>query len=289
MKLFVARALAIPIAWLAAAAPAQADDVIPPVVGGNTWIQHQIVAAKAHHPQILAIKVEGVRPGSPQVLVLGSTASPSQLFHPVAHPVTEASSSRVGGRYIVRRPLINAMKNRLGTITFTFAKGGPAADAAADAVASDIALHTLSSKNAVDPYPYDAAFSTHTYGQKLVDAFTRKYPELIVMMLHATPPGKSTNVIIGSNIGRIGKIADEDDLRVIEQGSTNLEVSDTRDRFETEVPLNDATGKRIGALGLVFPYHEGADKEAIHARGKAIRDKLAKQIPSSAALFEIKR
>ncbi len=289
MKFTVATALSLSVTLaLGAASAARADDVIPPVVGGKTWVQHQIVAAKARHPQILAIKVEGVRPGSPQVLVLGSTVSPAQVFKPVAHPVTAPSSGRMSGRYVVRRPLVNAMKNDMGTITFTFAKAGAKADATADAVAAEMAMHTLSSKNAVDPYPYDAGFSTHTYGQKLVDAFTHKYPELIVMMLHATPPGKPTNVIIGSNIGRIGKIADEDDLRVIEQGSTNLEVADTKDRFETEVPLLDASGKRIGALGLVFPFHEGADKDAIHARGRAIRDELAKQIPSSASLFKTK-
>ena len=43
--------------------------------------------------------------------------------------------------------------------------------------------------------------------------------------LFVTPPGKTENVIIASNIGRIGKKADEDDMRVIETGKPNLEVN----------------------------------------------------------------
>ena len=105
------------------------------------------------------------------------------------------------------------------------------------------------------------------------------------MMIHATPPGGKYNVIIGSNIGRFGKKADEDDLRVIDKGSTNLEVGGDNDRFETELPLLDRSGKRIGALGLVFAYKPSDDKEAIHRHGLAIRDEVARGIPNNAALF----
>jgi len=34
-------------------------------------------------------------------------------------------------------------------------------------------------------------------------------------------------------------------------------------RFEAELPLNDSRGKRIGALGVVFNYRPGEDKEAL--------------------------
>ena len=128
-------------------------------------------------------------------------------------------------------------------------------------------------------------FSTTTNAQRLVDRVVAAHPELLVMAIHATPPGKTTNIIIGSTIGRIGKIADEDDLRIINAGTTNLEVAESGDRFETELPLNDASGKRIGALGLVFRYAAGDDKDALHAKGRAIRDELAVMIPANAALF----
>ncbi len=277
---FIAVGVAVAVAGVA-----HADDVIPPVVGGKTWVQHQIVVAKARHKEIVAITVEGARPGSADIITFGSTVSAARVFHAVDHPVTTPGAARVAGRYVVRRVFESAGKNRLGMITITFAKGGARADAIASEVVAGLSRHTLSAKNAVDPWPYDASFDTPRYAQMLTERITHKYPDLIVMMIHATPPGGPTNVVIGSNIGRIGKAADDDDLRVIEKGSTNLEVADTKDRFETELPLNDARGTRIGALGLVFPFHEGADRDAIHARGRAIRDDLAAMIPNNAELF----
>ena len=54
----------------------------------------------------------------------------------------------------------------------------------------------------------------------LTERTVAAHPDLLVMMIHAMPPKARHNVIIGSNIGRFGKQADEDDLRVIEKGST---------------------------------------------------------------------
>jgi len=53
-------------------------------------------------------------------------------------------------------------------------------------------------------------------------------------------------VIIASNIGRIGKKADEDDMRVIETGKPNLEVNKKGDHFEVELVMQDQSGKTIG-------------------------------------------
>src|SRR6267154_3389369 len=63
------------------------------------------------------------------------------------------------------------------------------------------------------------------YAQKLVDETLANHKEVVIMAMHVTPPGKTENVIIASNIGRIGKKADEDDMRVIETGKPNLEVN----------------------------------------------------------------
>ena len=52
-----------------------ADDETPPVVGGKTYTQHQILAAKARFPEILSITAIGKRPDDKQFVVLGSTES----------------------------------------------------------------------------------------------------------------------------------------------------------------------------------------------------------------------
>ena len=68
-----------------------------------------------------------------------------------------------------------------------------------------------------------AQTSGKIYAQKLLDDTLAKHKDVVIMAMHVTPPGQPDNVIIASNIGRIGKKADDDDKRVIETGKANLE------------------------------------------------------------------
>jgi hypothetical protein len=124
------------------------------------------------------------------------------------------------------------------------------------------------------------------YAQDLVNRIVEKYPDLLVVAMHVTPPNESENVIIASNIGRIGKRADKEDLRVIGTGETIAKVNRRGDRFEVELVLLDASKKPIGALAIVFPYKDGDDASKLIARAKTIRDELAGQIPNLAKLME---
>jgi len=125
-----------------------------------------------------------------------------------------------------------------------------------------------------------------TYGQKLVTDTLAKHKDVVIMALHVTPPDQTDNVIVASNIGRYGKKADEDDLRVINTGATNLEVNKTGNHFEVELPLLDQDGNRIGAAGIVFNYKAGDDKTKLQKKAEQVRDEMAKQIPSKDKLFE---
>lgn len=268
----------------ALAAPALADEATPPVVGGHSWTQHRLEQVKARHPGIAWLRAEGAAEGKRPGLVLGDTRSLAAVMKPVAHPAAPGMV-RERGLQVVRVPYVSSSGHRVGTLAVAFRRPGARNADLARAIAADLARSTLSAKNAADPWPYDPHFRGNTYAQQLVDRFVARNRDLLVMMIHATPPAGKVNVVIGSNIGRIGKPADEDDLRVIEKGSTNLEVADSGDRFETELPLNAADGRRIGAVGLVFSLRPGQDKEALHARGRALRDALAREIPGNAALF----
>lgn len=278
----------LPLAALVACSSAAfADDETPPVVRGRTYVQHQILSVKALHPEIASITVVGKWPeGKGSLVVIGSTEGAANVFKAAAE--SRDGSTAAGRYFVVNEPFLSNSAHRLGTIEIRF-RNVPANKGRYLKVASDVqarlARNTLSLKNAVDPYPFDPAFGPNTYAQKLTERTVKAHPDLLVMMIHATPPKGAYNVVIGSNIGRFGKKADEDDLRVIEKGSTNLEVGGDNDRFETELPLLDRTGKRIGALGLVFHYKADSDKGAIHRHGLAIRDEVARAIPNSADLF----
>jgi len=54
------------------------------------------------------------------------------------------------------------------------------------------------------------------YAQELVNETVAAHPDLLVVAMHVTPPGASENVIIASNIGRIGKKADAEIPAVLE-------------------------------------------------------------------------
>jgi len=128
--------------------------------------------------------------------------------------------------------------------------------------------------------------SPKTYAQKLVDEALQKHRDVLILVMHVTPPLQSENIIIASNIGRYGKKADEDDLRVINTGKTNLEVNEKGDHFEVELVLQDTAGKTIGALGTVYAYKAGDDKAMFQKAAEQVRDELRKQIPSKEKLFE---
>jgi len=123
------------------------------------------------------------------------------------------------------------------------------------------------------------------YAQKLLDETLAKHKEVVIMAMHVTPPGKPDNVIIASNIGRIGKKADEDDMRVINTGKPNLEVNKKGDHFEVELVMQDQSGKTIGAVGIVFMNEKGKEAE-FQKNAERIRDEIKEKTPTIAKLFE---
>jgi hypothetical protein len=135
----------------------------------------------------------------------------------------------------------------------------------------------------VDAKEMDPTYTSPApYAQKLVDEALAKHPEILLIAIHAAPPGHK-NLIIASNFGRIGKIGDDDDMRCIRTGKNNLEVAGPH--FEDELVLLDASGKTIGALGVVFNYKPGDDKEAVEKIADQARDEMKAKLPSAKKLF----
>jgi hypothetical protein len=138
-------------------------------------------------------------------------------------------------------------------------------------------MRTVDPKEMDPDYKMDAKFA-----QKLVDEALAKHPEVILLAIHAGAPKYD---IIASNFGRIGKLGDEDDLRVIIKGTKNLELNKSGTHFEDELPLKTKGGKRIGAIGVVFNYKPGDDKAALDAIAAEIQKEMQAQITSSKTLF----
>jgi len=134
------------------------------------------------------------------------------------------------------------------------------------------------SPSEMDPtYTQPAAFA-----QQLVNQALAMHSEVILMAIHAQPPGHG-NLIVASNFGRIGKKGDEDDMRCIRTGKPNLEVNGPH--FEDELALKDKSGRTIGALGVVFNYKPGDEKQRLVATSEEIGREIQRQLPDASRLF----
>ncbi|SIT47790.1 conserved exported hypothetical protein [Paraburkholderia piptadeniae] len=133
--------------------------------------------------------------------------------------------------------------------------------------------------------PAYAQSTAPIFAQQLVDKALAAHPELTVLALHVTPPAAADNIIIASNIGRIGKKADDDDLSVLNTGKPRIEMTKSGD-LSVEVPMHDHGGQTIGVVGETFRYHAGDDKSKTVELAEQVRDELASQTPSLAKLFE---
>jgi hypothetical protein len=155
----------------------------------------------------------------------------------------------------------------------------------ATALAQQTREQAVGAMRKVEAKEMDATYTTPApFAQKLVDEALAKHPEILLIAIHAAPFGHK-NLIVASNFGRIGKIGDEDDMRCIRTGKNNLEISEKGDHFEDELILLDASGKTIGALGVVFNYKAGDDKAVLEKIAVQARDEMKAKLPSRSKLF----
>jgi hypothetical protein len=122
--------------------------------------------------------------------------------------------------------------------------------------------------------------------QKLVDELAAKHPELVRIGLHLTPPTGSENLIVASNVAsKIGQKSDPEDLAAMRTGKPV--ALREQGNFDVTLPLHDASGKVIGAIGLTFKPAANEQEAAAIQRAQSITRDLEKQISSKAKLFDV--
>ena len=259
-----------------------------------SYAQSLVDQTLAQHPNVVILALHATPPGNPDDVIvasnigrLGKKADEDDM-NVIKTGVPKLEFNETGDRYEVELPLKDLSGDTLGAVgvVFNYKKGDDTGAHQAEAIAIRDALAKRISNpaNLVEPFPFDPAVATNTYAQHLVEETLAAHPGLIILAFHVTPPGARDNIILASNIGRIGKKADDDDLRVVNTGSVNKEVNSTGERFEAELPLLDNAGQRIGALSCVFAFKAGDDTEQLYRKAAAIRDALRPQIASTAQL-----
>jgi hypothetical protein len=247
------------------------------------------------NPELLGATISAAAPKSATVVVVASTeqqasgapADPADIA--AIHGETTTKVDASGTRVAVRLPLHDVSGDTVGALRLTYAYHTGMDVSAVSQSATQIRdrLHRRISHagNLFDPYPYDSDAPANTYAQQLVDEVMDAHPEIEILAIHATPPESDYNIIAGSNIGRIGKKADNDDMRCVFTGKPNLEVNSTGKRFESEMQLHDRSGRLVGAVGVVVAYKKGDDQQALFNHATQISAELEKRIPDSASLF----
>src|SRR3954471_16534532 len=81
------------------------------------------------------------------------------------------------------------------------------------------------------------------YAQKLVDDLFAQRKDLVSMGIHVTPPGKSDNVIIASNVpAKVGKKSTDDDMDVMRTGKPDIKQK-SEDVYDIVLPIYESSGK----------------------------------------------
>ena len=124
--------------------------------------------------------------------------------------------------------------------------------------------------------------------QRLVDQLAAKHPELVRIGLHVTPPNRSHNIIVASNVAaKIGQKSDPEDLQAMRTGKPV--VLREQGNFDVTLPLHDSSGNVMGAIGLTIRPAAGEQESGARQRAQKIARELEGQIPSKAQLFESAR
>ena len=129
----------------------------------------------------------------------------------------------------------------------------------------------------------DGAAKIHA--QQLVDDAARKHPELTSLEMSATPPGQEAcETIAATEAKDVAEKCDEDEFKAMESGKPFVEKEP--EGFDITLPLHDASGKMIGALGMDFKPEAGQQEASVVARAMQIAREIEKHIPAEEDLFK---
>jgi hypothetical protein len=170
--------------------------------------------------------------------------------------------------------------------------------AAGAALTASLALVNTCVWSADSPSKNWNAPAQKIYAQKLSDETMAAHPELLSITLHGVPPGMKEvyTMFAGSYPERIGNPDDPDDIDVSKKGITIIDPrwhrsNDNPKKFVVLMPMRDAGGANIGLVVYAFKEpaanpNTSASEKDYFAKSAALRDELARKIPSYKALFE---
>jgi hypothetical protein len=263
----------------------------------KSYGQELVDQVVARNPGLLVIVFHVSPPNVPNYPIIASNigrigkAADDDDMRVITTEKTNLEIAHGGQRFEVELVLRDVTGTNLGALGLVFPyKSGDdkkTLEKKAIGIRDWLAKRILDAANLVEHHPYEPLATTKTHAQKLVDDILSKHSEILVLAMHVTPPKAKDNIIVASNFGRIGKKADDDDMKVVSSGEPKVGVYAEGKRYGVELPLRDATSKTIGALSVGFHYKSGDDEKALLSKAEKIRDELQKRVPSVENLVEL--
>jgi hypothetical protein len=274
-----------------------ANDTTPAACTPNyIYAQELVDETIARHPELTALVMHVTPPGTKDNIVIASNIwltgqkSDDDDVAVITSGKTMTEMNKAGNKFEVQGVLQNVLGATIGSVATVFPyKAGEskgALETRAAAIRSELSKRILNAANLMEPFPYDPQIPRHTYAEKIMEQELVKFTYVLVFAMHVTPPNRSSNVIVASNLGRLGKADDAKDIDVLKTGKPNATLRSADKRAQIVVPLKDATGKSIGTLNLLLHNADGADEATMIVRGEAVRDDVASKTPTLNALFE---
>jgi TonB-dependent siderophore receptor len=274
------------------------QETMAPVPGRKSYAQDLVDRAVARNPELLELDVHAVPPGS-STSVIVAAKSGARIGKPTDSDdlgVFKSGEPRVeinatGNNNVeVEVQLQDVTGRPVGVVELTFPYVAGTDEAAlikkAEAIRDEMRRRiSYGSEDLVAPAQFNPQVPVDTYAQYLVDDTLERQPGVVVIVLHIRDPGSGDYPIIASNIGRIGKAADESDLQVIRSGATNVAPNADGNRLEVKLPMKDAAGNTIGAVAIVFPRRSIADDATLTAQAEKIRDELGRRVADASNLY----
>jgi len=136
--------------------------------------------------------------------------------------------------------------------------------------------------------PAFAASSGPQYprAQKIADQTVASHSGMLDVIMHVSPTEDAPNVVVAAHLTKaVGEASGEDDLGVAKTGAPLIEVQRDGVRLGILLQMRDARRHAIGAIGMMYTYKAGDDIESRILESISIRNDIAKEIPSKAALL----
>ena len=293
----VAAAVGFPLVAQAQSRPNIAETMAP-IPGRKNYAQDLVDRTAARHPELLELDIHATPPGSSQSVIVASknrarignrTDRDDLEVFKTGEPRIEINSA--GDNNVEVALQLQAVTGQpVGSVEMTFPYP-PGTDQEAllkkaEKIGNELRSRISSGpEDLVAPVQFDPRVPVDTYAQYLVDEALPSQPDVAIIALHVKDRSSDEYPVLASNIGRIGKAADEGDLRVIRTGASVYAPSADARRVEVKLQARDAAGNTIGAVAMVFTVRGSVDRPELVARAERIRDNLSRRTENAASLY----